>query len=489
VPPLEPPAAFRRLAPCYNGVMRKGMSAGVFFCSVAKRRVFIICGFLFIAALLLCARPLSISAAPAPASSAVYELQINGEIEPILAEYIVDGIESANRDNASLILITMNTPGGLDSAMRDIIAAILHSRVPVATYVTPPGSRAASAGFFILLSADVDAMSPGTETGAASPLLEIAGDPVKIDDTLARKIMNDATAYLRSYVTRRGHNVPLAVTAVTDAKAFSEKEALDGHLVDLVAQNTDALLAQLEGRTITRLDGSQQVLHLSNPVVELHLMSGRERILDRIVQPDAFFILLLLGVLGLYVEFTHPGMFAPGVIGGIALVLALFAMHMLPVNFAGLLLIILALILFVLEAKFPTHGVLGVGGAIAMLLGALMLIRSPITAGGVHVSTALAVTIPVALIVIFLMRLVLRSFKWKQAAGSEQLVGSEGQVMEPVESAGAKGMVLVHGELWRASAGESLPKGTRVRVSRVDGLTLTVAPLHSNNTVSNTVAR
>jgi membrane-bound serine protease (ClpP class) len=431
----------------------------------------------------------SVVAAPPPAASSVYELQINGEIEPILAEYIVDGIDAANRSNASLILITENTPGGLDSAMRDIIAAILHSRVPVVTYVTPSGSRAASAGFFILISADVAAMSPGTDTGAASPLMELGGSPVKIDDTLARKIMNEATAYLRSYASRRGRNVPLAVTAVTDAKAFSEKEAFDGHLIDLVAPNTDALLAQLNGRTITRLDGSQQTLPLETPVVELHLMSGRERILDRIVQPDAFFILLIIGVLGLYAEFTHPGVFAPGVIGGIALILALFAMHMLPVNFAGLLLILLALVLFVMEAKFPTHGILGVGGAIAMLFGALMLIRSPITPGGVHLSTALAVTIPVALIVIFLMRLVLRSFKWKRSTGTEQLLGSEGEVVEPVESAGADGMVLVHGELWRAAAGESISKGTRVRVSRVDGLTLTVEPIPVATAVPRTVAR
>ncbi len=447
-----------------------------------------LCG-LAVAALGPLLRTSPVAAATPPASSSVYELQINGEIEPILAEYIVSGIESANQANASLILITIDTPGGLDSAMRDIIAAVLHSRVPVVIYVTPSGSRAASAGFFILLSADVAAMSPGTDTGAASPLLEVAGNPVKIDDTLARKIMNEATAYLRSYASRRGRNVPLAVTAVTDAKAFSEREALDGHLVDLIAANTGALLTQLNGRTITRLDGSQQTLQLSDPTVELHLMSGRERILDRIVQPDAFFILLILGVLGLYVEFTHPGLFAPGVIGGIALVLALFAMHMLPVNFAGFLLIVLALILFVLEAKYPTHGVLGVGGAIAMLFGALMLIRSPITPGGVDVSTALAVTIPVALIAVFLMRLVLRSRRWKPATGVEQLVGSIGQMTEPVESPGSSGTVLVHGELWRASASESIPKGGRVRVSRVDGLTLTVEPLRTGAAVPDALVR
>lgn len=452
---------------------------------------FFACALFALAALAIFARPTSVAAAPAPepASSSVYELQINGEIEPVLAEYIVDGINDANRQNASLILITIDTPGGLDSSMRDIIAAILHSRVPVVNYVTPSGSRAASAGFFILLSADVAAMSPGTDTGAASPLMEIAGSPVKVDDTLARKILNEATAYFRSYASRRGRNVPLAVTAITDAKAFSEKEALDGHLVDLIAPNTQALLAQLNGRTITRLDGSPQTLSLPDPVVTLHLMSSREKFLDRIVQPDAFFILLLIGVLGLYVEFTHPGMFAPGVIGGISLVLALFAMHMLPVNFAGLLLIIIALILFVLEAKFPTHGVLGVGGAISMLIGALMLIRSPITPGGVHLSTALAVTIPVALIVIFLMRLVLRSFRWKQSTGQEQLVGSEGQLVEAVEAPGGKGMVLVHGELWRASAGESIAKGARVRIRRVDGLTLTVEPFPSADAVPSAVLR
>jgi membrane-bound serine protease (ClpP class) len=419
----------------------------------------------------------------APVGAEVYELQINGEIEPILAEYIVGGIQEANRAHANLILITENTPGGLDTSMREIIGAILHSRVPVAVYVTPSGTRAASAGFFILESADIAAMSPGTDAGAASPLLEFFGSPVKVDDTLERKIMNEATAYLRSYVARRGRNVELAATAVTEAKAFSEKEALDGKLIDLVAPSTEDLLAELDGRTITRIDGTTETLHLARPVLEMHFMSGREKFLDRIVQPDTFFVLLIIGVLGLYAEFTHPGMFAPGVIGGIALVLALFAMHMLPVNLTGLVLIILALILFVMEAKFPTHGILGVGGVIAMVLGAVMLIHSPITGGGVHVSIALAVTIPVALIVIFLARLVLRSFKWRQSTGAEQLVGAIGEITEPVESAGAKGMVRVHGELWRAAAGAAIPRGTQVRVSKVVGLTLLVEPVQADSSV------
>ena len=215
--------------------------------------------------------------APAPAySSSVVELRIDGEIEPVLAEYIVRGINEANTGQASLILITMNTPGGLDTSMREIIQAILASKVPVCAYVAPTGSRAASAGFFILLSADIAAMAPGTDTGAASPILVFGGQPAQIDETLHKKIVNEATAYLRSYVTQRGRNAELAASAVTDAKAFSEKEALDGKLVDLIALNREDLLAKLHGRTITRLDGAKLTLALSQPVVVPHEMTERE---------------------------------------------------------------------------------------------------------------------------------------------------------------------------------------------------------------------
>jgi membrane-bound serine protease (ClpP class) len=426
------------------------------------------------------------SAAPvtSPASANVVELRIDGEIEPILADYIVHGIDQANTDHASLILITINTPGGLDTSMRAIIQAILRSSVPVATYVYPTGSRAASAGFYILLSADVAAMSPGTETGAASPIMEIGGQPVQIDDTLRKKIVNDATAYLRSYTSKRGRNVELAATAVTDAKAFSDKEALDGKLIDIVTASKEDLLAQLNGRVITRFDGTITKLSLAHPVVVPREMTGREKFLTRIVQPDAFFILLILGVLGLYVEFTRPGAFAPGVIGGIAFVLALFAMHLLPINFAGVLLIVLAMALFVLEAKFPTHGILGVGGVVAMVLGALFLIRSPMTGMGVSLWTALAVVIPFGIIVIILMRLVLRSRTWKISTGKEELVGEVGEVRTAVGSdhnPDEMGSVFVHGELWRAATrpGERIPEGARVRVKKVKGLTLEVEPVES----------
>ena len=421
------------------------------------------------------------ASAPAVDSNApqnVVQLRINDEIEPVLAEYIVNGINQANRQNASLILITESTPGGLDTSMRQIIQAILSSKVPVVTYVYPTGSRAASAGFFVLLSADVAAMAPGTDTGAASPITAIGGQPVQVDQTLAKKILNEANAYLRSYVTKRGRNPELASTAVTDAKAFTEKEALDGKLIDLIANSPQDLFAKLNGRSVTRFDGTMTRLDLSHPVVVPIEMNGRERFLQRIVQPDVFFVLLILGALGLYVEFTHPGLFAPGVIGGIAVLLALFSMHLLPINLAGILLLILALALFALEAKYPTHGILGVGGVIAMILGALMLIRSPLTGMGVSLFTALSVAIPFAIIVVLLMRLVLRSHVWKPSTGREEMIGEEGQITEPV-GAGAAGMVFVHGELWRAIAanGQDIPKGARVKVRKVAGLTLEVEPI------------
>ncbi|HKE83670.1 MAG TPA: nodulation protein NfeD [Vicinamibacterales bacterium] len=410
----------------------------------------------------------------------VIELQINGEIEPVLAEYVDEGIARANQEGAALVLITIDTPGGLDTAMRDIIQHMLDSRVPVAVYVSPRGARAASAGFFILQAADIAAMAPGTHTGAASPLLAVGGYPITIDETLKNKILNDATAYLRSYAGRRGRNVELGEKAITEAKAFTEREALDGKLSDVIANSRAELLRSLDGRTITRFDGTTTRLALPSPDIVSVGMSARQRFLTRIVEPDMFFILLLVGVLGLYVEFTHPGMIAPGVIGAIALVLALYAMQILPINLAGVLLIVLALGLFILEAKYVSHGVLGTGGVIAMLLGALMLVRSPLTGAGVSVGVALGATLPFALLTILLMRLVLRSRSWKPLAGVENWIGDVGRVTEairgPAPDEANTGMVFVNGELWRAASDAAIPEGTRVRVVRVAGLTLYVEP-------------
>src|SRR6202011_2410540 len=372
-------------------------------------------------------------------------------------------------------LITMDTPGGLSDSMQDIIKHILASRVPVAVYVTPPGARGASAGFFILLSADIAAMAPGTHTGAASPVISIGGFQLQVDETMKRKILNDALAFLRSYAEKRGRNTTLAETAVTDAKAFTDKEALDGKLIDLVAPTADDLLRQLDGRQITRFDGTKTKLSLSNAKLTPFELSGRQKFLARIVEPDVFFVLLIIGVLGLYTEFTHPGVIAPGVVGGICTVLALYAMHLLPVNIAGVLLILTALGLFILEAKYTSHGVLALGGIVAMLLGAMFLIRSPLTAGGVSPGVAIAGTLPFAAITVFLMRLVLRSRNWKPATGKEQLVGSQGVVTAAVPD-GGEGIVRIHGELWRAVSSGPIAENKTIRVTRVDGLKVHVEP-------------
>jgi membrane-bound serine protease (ClpP class) len=410
-----------------------------------------------------------------PAGPFVLELRLDGEVEPILATYIDEGLADAARRHASLVLITMDTPGGLSDSMKNMIQHILPSPVPVAVYVSPTGARGASAGFYILLSADIAAMAPGTHAGAASPVLSIGGYVPQIDDVLRKKINQDAMAFLRSFTERRGRNPALAEKAITDSTAYTEKEALDGKLIDLIANSTDDLLRQLDGRTITRFDGTKMTLALKNPVRAPFELSSRQKFLARIVQPDVFFVLLILGVLGLYTEFTHPGVIAPGVIGGICLILALYAMQFLPVNLAGLLLILLALAFFILEAKMPSHGVLALGGVVSMFLGAIFLIRSPLTSGGVSAGVALAATLPFALLTVFLMRLVLRSRKWKSVTGKEELIGAQGVAIARLP-AGAEGMVRVHGELWQAESTQPVDEGKTVRILRVDGLKLYVEP-------------
>jgi len=405
----------------------------------------------------------------------VLELTLDGEVEPILATYIDEGLADAAKRHAALVLITMDTPGGLSDSMKDMIQHILASPVPVAVYVSPTGGRGASAGFYILLSADIAAMAPGTHAGAASPIIAIGGFPQQIDEVFRRKINQDAMAFLRSFTERRKRNPELAEKAITESKAFTEKEALDGKMIDLIVSTPEDLLRQLDGRTITRFDGAQMTLTLKNPVRAPFELSARQKFLARIVEPDVFFVLLILGVLGLYTEFTHPGVIAPGVIGGICLILALYAMNFLPVNLAGLFLIGLSLAFFILEAKAPSHGVLAFGGVVSMFLGAIFLIRSPLTSGGVSIGVALAGTVPFGILAVVLMRLVLRSRQWKTATGKEELIGSHGVAMAQLP-AGGVGMVRVHGELWSAESAQPVQEGEAVRVLRVEGLKLYVEP-------------
>jgi len=297
----------------------------------------------------------------------------------------------------------------------------------------------------------------------------------QIDEVLRKKINNDAMAFLRSFTEKRGRNPSLAETAITEAKAFTAQEALDGKMIDLIADSKEDLLHKLDGRTITRFDGKQATLALANAAVTPFELSARQRFLARIVQPDAFFVLLVLGILGLYTEFTHPGVIAPGVVGGICLVLALYSASFLPVNLAGVFLLGLAFAFFVLEAKFASHGVLALGGVISMFLGAIFLISSPLTGGGVSFAVALSATLPFAVLTVFLMRLVLRSRKWKSATGKEELIGAHGTVVSALKD-GAEGMIRVHGELWRAVSSQPAPTGAAVRVLRMEGLKLYVEP-------------
>src|SRR5882757_2321413 len=409
------------------------------------------------------------------ASPLVLELRLEGVVDPILATYIDEGLADAANRHAALVLITMDTPGGLSTSMQDMIQHILASPVPVAVYVSPTGGRGASAGFYILLSADIAAMAPGTHTGAASPIISIGGYIPQIDEVYRRKLNQDAMAFLRSFTERRGRNPELAEKAITESKAFTEKEALDGKMIDLIVSSSDELVRQLDGRLIKRLDGAQTTLSLKNASRTPFELSARQKFLARIVEPDVFFVLLILGVLGVYTEFTHPGAIAPGVIGGICLILALYAMNFLPINLAGVLLILLALAFFILEAKAPSHGVLALGGVVSMFLGAIFLVRSPLTPGGVSVGVALAGTVPFAVLAVVLMRLVLRSRRWKTATGKEEMIGSQGVTIGPL-AAGAEGMVRVHGELWKAESSKPVREGEMVRILRVEGLKLYVEP-------------
>jgi membrane-bound serine protease (ClpP class) len=442
-----------------------------------KKRPICVAGLLLSALAIAAFAPPSPSRADEHSAPLVVELKLDGEVEPVLATYIDEGLADASRRKATLVLITMDTPGGLSDSMTDIIHHILDSPVPVAVFVSPAGARGASAGFFILLSADVAAMAPGTHAGASTPILLPGGFSVPVDEVLRKKINNDATAFLRSFTEKRGRNAKLAETAVTEAQAFTENEALSGHLIDLIARDKDDLLQQLNGKEIKRFDGKAQKLLLEHYGLVPFALSARQKFLARIVDPNIFFLLLLGAVMGLYTEFTHPGVVAPGVIGGICAVLALYAMHLLPINFAGLLLILLAFALFILEAKFASHGILLIGGMVSMFLGAVFLIRSPLTPAGVSLGVVLGVTVPVALLTVFLMRLVLKSRNWKPAAGREEMVGEEGVVTAALPAEG-EGLIRVHGELWRAAASSPLPEGMVVRVTRVEGLKLFVEAKH-----------
>src|ERR1700686_5226614 len=404
-------------------------------------------------------------------SAEVLKIVVNDTIHPITEEFISRAIDEAQRRNDQAILIEMNTPGGLVESTREIIKKITNSVVPVIIFVAPSGSRAASAGFFILESADVAAMAPGTNTGAAHPVILGGG---KMDDVMKEKMGNDAAALMRSVTARRGRNVDVAESTVRQSKSFTEQEALSQHLIDYVASSEEDLFRQMAGKSFKRFNGQQVSLTLSGQPIALFGMTLKERILAHLMDPNISFIFLAIGALALYAEFNHPGAVVPGTVGVVFILIAAFALNLLPTRFAALGLILAAFALFAAEAKFATHGVLTIGGIALLTLGGLLLVDSPIPEMRVHLLTALAVSIPLGLITAFLMTIALKARRNKVVTGAQGLVGETGVAQTPLSP---QGKVFVHGELWDAIASTSLPPGQLVVVRKIDGLTLQVDPL------------
>jgi membrane-bound serine protease (ClpP class) len=402
------------------------------------------------------------------AAPKVIAVDIDGVIHPITVDVLSHALDQASSQNAAAVLLRLNTPGGLLDATRQMNEKIVASRVPVIAYVTPSGGRAASAGFFILEAADVAAMAPGTNTGASSPVA-LTGT---MDETMRHKVENDASAWLRSTVEKRGRNATLADTTIRQASSFTEKEALDQHLIDLIAPSEQKLFEALEGREITRFDGRKEVLHLAGGEVIPYGLTLRERIISSIADPNVGFILLIVGALGLYVEFNSPGLILPGVVGGILLLLGASSLSVLPLSWVGVSLLLLGAMLFVLEAHFASHGILGTGGTVALVLGALMLIDGP-PEMRIHLATALSVSIPFALITMFLLSLAIKARRNKSLMGGEGLLNEIGEARTVLAPSGK---VFVHGEYWDAVSSSPVESGREVRVVAVDGMKLRVEP-------------
>lgn len=397
----------------------------------------------------------------------VLVITVSGIINPVSAEFIHKSLEKASNVKAAALVIELDTPGGLDTSMRSIVKDIMAAGIPVIVYVAPPGARAASAGVFITLAAHVAAMAPGTNIGAAHPV-SIGG---KMDNVLSQKAANDAAAYIKSIAEQRGRNVAWAQDAVRQSASITENDALKNNVVDLVAKDVNSLLKAVNGRTVN-VAGVDKRIETENAIVVKEQMGLRLKILNLISDPSVAYILMLLGFYGLFFELTNPGVLLPGIIGAISLVLAFYAFQTLPVNYAGLLLIIIAIVLFLLEVKVTSYGLLTVSGIVSLTLGSLMLFESPMP----FLRVSLSIIIPAALITAFFFvitfRLVYKAHKRKHATGSEALVGLEGTVKSDVGPQG--GMVQVHGEFWSAYSDASIVKDEKVTVEAVSGLKLRV---------------
>lgn len=411
--------------------------------------------------LFLCCAVLLSAAPPGIRAVAVHD-----PITPVIAQFLHRTIEDAARRGDSLLLIELDTPGGLDSAMRQIVQDIFASPVPVAVYVAPSGARAASAGAIITLAADIGAMAPGTNIGAAHPVS--IGE--KGDKTMEDKVVNDAEAYAEGIARKRGRNEALARSMVRDSISLSADKALTGHVIDIIARDRSDLLRQLEGRRISR-DGGEMVLRLAGAEVVTAEMGPVERVLNAISNPNVAYVLMMLGMLGLFFELSNPGVILPGVIGGISLILAFFAFQTLPVNYAGVLLILLALVLFIAEIKVVSHGMLTLGGVIAMVLGSLMLFESPETYLRVSWSVIGVTVLATAGFFVFAVTKALRVHRLRPTTGREGLIGEEGWAESGIAP---EGKVFVRGEYWDAWSDEPIAVGTKVVVEAVQGMRLKV---------------
>lgn len=412
---------------------------------------------------------LLLAAAPVCAAPAVVEARIDGAIHGITEEYISRAVERAQESNADLLLILMDTPGGLVSSMEAINKSIVASRVPVAVFVSPSGSGAVSAGFYITLSADVAAMSPGTRIGAAHPVTPFGEN--KKDDIMMQKAENDLAAQARTIAQNRGRNAETAEKIVRDSISLTEREALEAGIVDLVARDVPDLLEKLEGRSVQRWSGEKVTLHVKGAAVQPFEMTNRQRMLSVISDPSVAFILFVIGVLGLWFEFTHPGTIAPGVIGAAALILFAVATQILPVNLLGLLLIAAGIAMLVLEIKVTSFGLLTAGGIAAITAGFVVLFEGPIPEMRLPLTAILPTSLTVAGVMAFLTHRAIRAQRWKVTTGEE---GLRGEVGTAVTEIGEEGKVFVHGEYWNATSRDRIPAGLRVRVSAVRDMVVEV---------------
>jgi len=408
-------------------------------------------------------------AIPSQEKAPVFTIEIDGIINPATAKFIVDSIDQATQQGAQCLIIQLDTPGGLMDSMRTIVKKILTANIPIIVYVSPKGARAASAGVFVTMAAHIAVMAPSTHIGAAHPVT-LGGGEGKESKTMTEKIVNDTVSYIKTIAKNRGRNVDWAEKAVVKSVSITEEEAVKLNVVDFITPDLQSLLAKIDGR-IVKFDGVTRTLHTKGVQPKPIEMSWRDRLLDIISNPTIAYILLMLGIYGIFFELSSPGAILPGVVGGIFLILAFYALQMLPVNYAGLALILFAIILFIAEIKVVSHGLLAVGGVISLFLGSMMLFQSPVEYMRVSLSVIIPAVMVSAAFFIFAVTKTIHARLRKPTTGMEGLVGEVGIASTPIA---LEGKVSIHGEFWNVISDQNIEKGEKVHVIGVDNLKLKV---------------